>query len=238
MTRRFGFGRATTAAVPAPGIARPGELMAGAVVGDQPCSERGCPRLDGLVCGYVDRRGRRCGTAWCPDHRSLFDGYAFCRRHAGTVRAIGLDVVPRALAPDLDNRAPSLVNWVCNGLDERMRAFLIELIPRGSPDELGEERVHLIRAAEGKRRWDRSWKVFNHTGVTVKITVSVDEADDTTVIVRDGQRALVKAVPPWIDRRIRTLSVSEGQDEEERRIFYDWIFDRICTSLTRDGAIR
>lgn len=204
------------------------------IVGDLPCTERGCDATTAAPCEYVDRRGRSCGTAWCPAHQAVFDAHAFCRRHVGTLRAIGIDIVERALAPDLDNRAPSLVNWVCNDLDERVRAFLSQQVVPGTPEELGEERVHLIRSADGSRRWERSWKLFDHTGVTTKVTVSVDETDDTMVSVRLGRDRIADWVPPWIERRKKGVRVEPDQDVEERRTFYQALFDRICEAVVRD----
>ena len=228
----FGFGKKATPEPEPEPLPEPERF----VIGDQPCSERGCDRHDGATCGYVDRRGRRCDTAWCSDHQALFDGHAFCRRHVGTLRAIGLDVVQRSLAPDLQNRAPSLVNWIANDLDERVRALLAGQITQSGLEELGEERVHLVKANDGARRWDRSWKLFDHTGVTLKVTISVAEADDTLAIIRMGQSVLMQMVPPWIDRRINRVDVSPEQDAEERQIFYERIFDRVSDAVAKERS--
>ncbi len=225
----FGLGKKTQAIAAEPEIVEPR-----AVIGDRACSERGCERHDAATCGYLDRRGRGCATAWCAEHQQLFDGRAFCRRHVGTLRAIGLDAVQGTLAPDLDNRAPSLVNWICNDLDARMRAFLAAQIAAGSGEELGEDRVLLVRAADGARRWERSWKLLDHTGITAKVTVAVEESDDTKVLVRLGGRALASIVPPWIDRRIRRIDVDAETDMAERRVFYDWLFDVVSGAVVEE----
>ncbi len=226
----FGFGKKkdeAPAAVAAEAVVQP-------VVGTSPCSERGCDRQDGAACEYIDRRGRRCATAWCAEHQALFDGHAFCRRHVGTLRAIGVDVVDRSLAPDLDNRAPSLVNWICNDLDPRVRAFLQSEIKEGSGEEMAEERVHLIRTQDGTRTWERSWKLFDHTGVTTRVCVNVNEANDAEVIVRLGRERLIALIPPWIDRRMNRITIPEEQDTEERRIFYDYLYDIIVKAVNKE----
>jgi hypothetical protein len=160
-----------------------------------------------------------------------------CRRHEGTLRAIGIDVIERELAPELDNRAPSLVNWVCTELDERVRLFLMAQVTPGITEELGEERVHLVRGGDGVRRWTRSWKLFNESG-RIKVTVTVRESDDTTVILSVADQVLAEAIPPWIDRRIHNITVSDEQDREERRVFNEWLLDKICGAVIKERALR
>jgi hypothetical protein len=227
------FGRKKTEPAPAP-EPEPVAPEPVTITGDRPCSQFNCGRTDAAPCAYLDRRGRRCDTAFCPDHQAVFDGRPFCRRHVGTLRAIGIDVVDRALAPDLDNRAPSLVNWICNDLDERIRTFLSGQIPAGSGEELGEERVHLIRETDGARRWDRAWKLFDHTGVTTKVSVTVDESDDTTVIIRLGREQITTVVPPWIERRKLGVTVTPEEDAAERAVFYEMIAGRIEAAVIRE----
>jgi hypothetical protein len=76
------------------------------------CTLRGCTRTDAMLCAYRDRRGRQCQAAFCPAHSVSFSGTSYCRRHAGTVQAIGeLAKDPNGF-PDINDRAPSLVNSI------------------------------------------------------------------------------------------------------------------------------
>src|SRR5438105_7619744 len=96
-------------------------------LGELPCTERGCTAVTGLECEYVDRRSRRCRTAWCPVHRLVVRDRVYCRRHAGVVEAVPTGVLDaQTPLPDLDNRAPSLVNWVTNEVDGEVRRLLIQ----------------------------------------------------------------------------------------------------------------
>jgi len=53
-----------------------------------PCTQGGCTSHEGAPCEYVDRRGRECRTAWCPEHRVTIEDHVYCRRHAGVVSAL------------------------------------------------------------------------------------------------------------------------------------------------------
>src|SRR5579884_2405970 len=82
-----------------------------ALPGTLPCSEDGCPEATGLPCVYIDRRLRRCHTAWCPEHRAIAALQVYCRRHAGVVDALPVhnpELGETMPFPDLENRAPSL----------------------------------------------------------------------------------------------------------------------------------
>jgi hypothetical protein len=108
---------------PAPAIAAVVEPAAAAPdppPGDLPCAATGCAETTGVRCAYVDRRERGCATAWCPAHRELAGGHVYCRRHAVLIRAIAAGAgVP--WLPDVDSRAPSLVEWLANDLGDASR---------------------------------------------------------------------------------------------------------------------
>ena len=88
------------------------------------CSAPGCSNDTAVPCGYRDRRGRLCRATFCPDHGVTIGGVFYCRRHAGTVQAIGeLAADPNGL-PDLEDRTPSLVNWISRELDHHIRGLL------------------------------------------------------------------------------------------------------------------
>ena len=74
--------------VPAPALGTPRSAGRAPATGVS-CSVPGCLNSDALTCEYRDRRGRTCHVAFCVYHGSVIEGVPYCRRHAGTLRAIG-----------------------------------------------------------------------------------------------------------------------------------------------------
>src|ERR1700737_560392 len=103
----------------------------------EPCAHPGCTNRGAVHCSYIDRRERPCGYAWCPDHRIVFEGQRYCRRHGGVMEAIASNTVERIHPPDLDNRALSLCEWVSNALNVEVTPVANDVPPwisdRGSP---------------------------------------------------------------------------------------------------------
>ena len=199
------------------------------VVGNHPCSERDCRATTGERCAYVDRRGRTCGTAWCPDHQLILGGHVYCRRHAGVMRALaGGD----GSMPDLENRAPSLVNWVSRDLED-----VVQEIVKGYRSELGTDRlisdpVHLVHLGpERLRIWERSWKLIDHTGWGLRVALEVDEARDTEVAVRVGRNIVTRVTPPWIQARLRGEPLSAEEDAAQREQFYRSLTETLATAI-------
>ncbi len=91
--------------------------------GDLPCSATGCAATIGVACHYTDRRDRHCPTAWCPEHTELAAGFVFCRRHAGLLRL--LSTAGSVVLPDIDTRAPGLVEWLARDLGDGIEAALL-----------------------------------------------------------------------------------------------------------------
>ena len=191
--------------------------------GHLPCSERGCPNQDAVACAYVDRRGQICPTAWCPNHQVILDGAVVCRRHARlSASPTDDEFQTEDLRPDVDNRSPSLVDYVANALEPRLVGLLQSLCRPGSNDHVAEERLRWIRPpGGGGRRWERGWKIYDHTGVIVKGAIEADESRDPEVGLRVGLTTGAQAVPPWIDRRRRGLPpLPPDEDAEVRENFY------------------
>jgi hypothetical protein len=187
------------------------------------CSEYACGHHDAASCGYVDRRGRPCPTAWCPDHQVVMEGRAFCRRHARIFGAAGGGEFQMGQAlPDLDNRSPSLADYVGDALEPRVLQFLWSLCRPGTNDQVGSEPLRVVHPTGGaSRRWDRTWKIYDHTGVIAQVTVEADESRDPAVDLKVGRNTVSEAVPPWIARRRQGLpALAPGADAEERECFY------------------
>jgi hypothetical protein len=167
------------------------------------------------------------------------DGAVFCRRHARLNATAALDEFQMdTLRPDVDNRSPSLVDYVANALEPTLVPLLRGLCRPGSNDQLAEERLQWIRPpGGGGRRWERGWKIFDHTGVIAKVTIEVDESRDPEVDVRVGLTVVAQAVPPWIDRRRRGLPpLSAAEDAQVRESFYSALLAAAVPQI--EGEVR
>jgi len=205
--------------------------------GTLPCSERDCPNQTGEACAYVDRRQRSCGTAWCPDHQSVVGGAVYCRRHAGVVRA--LSGQSQSVMPDLENRAPSLVNWVGRDVEQVIQDIVTGYRAELGTDHLVADPVHLVfLGPERARVWERSWKLVDHTGWSLRVALEVDELRDTEVAVRVGRNVVARMTPPWIDARRRGEVVAPEVDAEQRAEFYRGIAAAVASAIEHELAVR
>ena len=190
------------------------------------CRARECTERGTAVCGYVDRRMRRCDTTWCSDHVDRVGKSTYCRRHAGVVRALG--EFPAGL-PELTNRAASLAAYLGDELDERVVNLLGRAAARTAEASLVNHPVRLVSAPGGReRRWQRSWNLVDSTGVVSRVAIEVDENDDAVVMTSVGSSRIGRGTPPWIGRR-------EGgdTDPERRAAFVEAIGRSIELILTR-----
>ena len=185
--------------------------------GRERCVAEGCRRMDAQRCTYVDKRSRRCPTAWCPNHVVTVSGFPYCRRHASTMLAIeGAEVV--AGLPDLDNRAPSLVGWIARDLDGRVRDVLARVAPQSG--RLVSDPVRLMILPGGStRRWAKTWKMVDSAGVLHRVSIEVDEVDDCHVSARVDTELIGRGLPPWIANRRASRHVDPGADAAERAEF-------------------
>jgi len=201
-----------------------GERVMSADAG-HPCTQAGCTSHEGAPCEYVDRRGRECRTAWCPEHRVTIEDHVYCRRHAGVVSALpSLDSSIGISLPDLDNRAPSL--------DGDVWRLLLKELSSGSGGQLIADPVTLIFVGIGRQRaWERAWRLDSHVGIAHRVSIVVEEADDTKVTVKVGGNSVEQVVPPWIEHRVRGETVAPEDDRKEREDFYQRVLDSIERGL-------
>lgn len=201
--------------------------------GTLPCSDPDCSSMEAVQCSYVDRRQRACDSAWCRMHQQMAFGTIYCRRHAGIIRALGADWMNFAL-PDLDNRAPSLANWVGSDLNDPIRNLLERFF--------GVRKLNVSSVVNGgtprERSWGRSWKLISENGVDLAVNVSVPEEDDTLVRVLYEGRVLMEMVPPWIEARRRGMDVDDATDAEARRRFYGLILEDLEDAMRATLATR
>lgn len=214
------------------------EAIALRLEGALACTHSGCDATTGIACAYVDRRSHPCRTAWCPSHRLVLGTDVYCRRHAGVVSALwSTDAPLNTSFPDLDNRAPSLVAWIVRGIDADVWRLLLDELAEDHAGQLIAEPVTLVfTAVERRRAWERSWKVVNHTGIVRRVSVLVDELDDTEVVVRVGSHVVATAVPPWIQHRRNHEHVDEETDELERAAFNARLTMAIADGLSVERA--
>ncbi len=199
------------------------------------CALRGCTRTDAMLCAYRDRRGRQCQAAFCPAHSVSFSGTSYCRRHAGTVQAIGeLAKDPNGF-PDINDRAPSLVNWIARDLDQSIRRLLGRAV-RSGESVIVDESVRLAHDPARHARWERSWRIVEHTGLILKVTVHVSEDNDALVHVRVGTEMVADGVPPWIARRREGQEVEAAIDVSQRQLFYQFLEENISSAVLRFRA--
>ncbi len=198
-----------------------------------PCTQGGCTATDGIPCAYVDRRGRECRTAWCPEHRVTIEDRVYCRRHAGVVSALpSLDSSLAVSLPDLDNRAPSLVGWVSRQIDGDVWRLLLKELSSGRGGQLVADPVTLIFVGIGRQRaWERAWRLDSHIGIALRVSIVVEELDDTMVTVKVGGNTVEQLVPPWIQHRVKGETVPPDEDRREREDFYQRVLDSIERGL-------
>jgi hypothetical protein len=196
------------------------------------CRERGCTSPGTVRCDYIDSRGSRCTTRWCSAHVQRVDTGQYCRRHAGTLLALGVRASDPRTLPPVDHRGASLVSWIF-----REGYAILNPAVLGSlrPGELAfEDRaVSVGRSADGGRRWERGWRIANRDGIVCRVALRVDERDDALVSLVVSDRVLARGVPPWISRRRSGDPVAAEGEDAERAQFY-----RFLEGFVRRGLVR
>lgn len=207
--------------------------------GENPCTQVGCAGTDALPCEYVDRRGRECRTAWCSAHRVTVEDHVYCRRHAGIMSSLPtLDSSLVSPLPDLDNRAPSLVGWVSRQIDADVWRLMLKELDASTGANLIADPVSLVFVGITRQRaWERAWKVDSHTGTAARVSILVEESDDTMVTVKVGQNAVDRLVPPWITHRLQGERVSPDDDVREREEFHQRVIDAVERGLAREREL-
>jgi hypothetical protein len=196
------------------------------LVGTVQCWQSGCINTNGVQCSYVDRRGARCATGWCPDHQLLVQGAVYCRRHLGIVNALLLVPPEEREFPDITNRAPSLSEWMANRLDPSLRALMDRYVSSNPDCRLVVDVLHLVISGVPRvRGWEHKWRLVDHTGPRLTVAIRVEENDDRTVHARVEGHEVAAAVPPWI---IERTAASPEEDDRRRQEFDQRLVDAIA----------
>jgi hypothetical protein len=158
-------------------------------LGTAQCNGFGCSSREGIACAYVDRRGRSCPTAWCPSHRSVFDGIIYCALHRETIGGLHWDYGDSP-HPDLDNRIPALVTWISRMAEDDIVATL-RSICRDRDEVLVSDPVRqVLLGVERERSWERAWKVCSAVGVSARVAIAVEEANPQCVLVKVNSKVI------------------------------------------------
>jgi hypothetical protein len=136
--------------------------------------------------------------------------------------------------PDVSDRAASLVGWIARDLDASIRASLAHAA-RSGESVIADDYVQLVRDQTRDARWERGWRIVDHTGLVLKITLFVNDSDDSVVYVRLGEVIIASGTPPWIANRSEGLSPEASIDLAQRQTFYQSIEAAIATAL-RDAS--
>lgn len=194
------------------------------------CSVPGCSNTNALQCAYRDRRGRLCQVASCLDHGVNLYGVPYCRRHGNTVQAIGELASDPNGRPDINDRTPSLVNWISRDLDQHIRQ-LLEATAREGEKVLVDESVRLSRDNNRNLRWERSWRLVEHTELVLKVTIHVSEENNALVRINVGSEMVADGIPPWIARRRMGEDVDVAIDIAQRKLFYTYLEEAVASAV-------
>lgn len=160
----------------------------------------------------------------------MVGGVVYCRRHASTVTAMGPST-QGAGYPELENRGPSLVSWLADELTVEIER-LLAAVATTTERVVTEHELGVVFDQKRRRRWERSWKLIESTGITLKVTLSVNEnGDDGLVDVRAGSNVIARGVPPWVARRRAGLTVDDQVDAQQRELFHRFILDHIAREV-------
>ena len=179
------------------------------VSGNQPCSALRCSSLAGMPCSYVDRRGRRCKTAWCPADRSVVDGKIYCALHAHAMQALEWEF-GAASHPDIDSRTVPVLQWISSAAADEVIATLNVFCALNGEMLVAEPVRRRFNPVSHSRVWEKQWKTLSATSVTLRVSISSDEDRPTEIhITVNGHD--VNVVPPPFNRELSAPTASDLQ---------------------------
>jgi hypothetical protein len=198
-----------------------------------------CKREDAAECSYTDRRGKRCGLSWCPDHQKSILGMCYCIRHGNTVSALELwegggesrrlDTAKLAKLPDVKNRAPSLVYWVALAIDSQVREIMAAACGVRS-DQVERSAVKSFIGRGQMDHWITTWNP-DGPGRNAAVSVEIGEMRPTEVVINVNGQPVTKGVPPWVTHHENLERVDAETDDRERKDYFAGIVEAISNAL-------
>jgi hypothetical protein len=170
------------------------------VAGNQPCSALRCSSLVGMPCSYVDRRGRRCKTAWCPADRSVVEGKVYCALHAHAMQALEWEF-GAASHPDIDSRTVPVLQWISSAAADEVIATLNVFCALNGEMLVAEPVRRRFNPLSHSRVWEKQWKTLSPTSVTIRVSISSDEDRPTEIHIKVNGHD-VNVVPPPFNREL------------------------------------
>jgi hypothetical protein len=176
-------------------------------VGNQPCSALRCSSLVGMPCSYVDRRGRRCKTAWCPADRSVVEGQIYCALHAHAMQAFEWEF-GAASHPDIDSRTVPVLQWISSAAADEVIATLNVFCALNGEMLVAEPVRRKFNPNAHSRVWEKQWKTLSPTGVTIRVCITSDEDRPTEIHIKVNGHDVNVVPPPW-NRELSTPTAAD-----------------------------
>jgi len=185
-----------------------------------------------VQCAYVDRRRVRCTSARCEAHQVVFGGAPYCPRHAGVVRAIARAPEEEREFPEVDNRAPSLCEWMAESLEPGMLQLIGHYQAQRPGSRLAPEALTVVQAGTPRvRGWEHRWRLVDDTGPIVTVALRVEEPRDSVVIIKINGIPCHEAVPPWISEQ---GPLTPEADQQRRAMFNHGLLVVVAEQVHRD----
>lgn len=178
-------------------------------VGNQACSALRCSSLAGMPCSYVDRRGRRCKTAWCPADRSVVEGQIYCALHAHAMQALEWEF-GAASHPDIDSRTVPVLQWISSAAADEVIATLNVYCALHGEMLVAEPVRRKFNPVAHSRVWEKQWKTLSPTNVSLRVCISSDEARPTEIHIQVNGHDVNVVPPPW-NRDLSTPTTADLQ---------------------------
>jgi hypothetical protein len=190
------------------------------LVGNQPCSALRCSSLRGRRCSYVDRRGRRCQTAWCPADRAVVNGQVYCALHARAMEGLEWEF-GTASHPDLESRTVPVIQWISSAVADEVIATLNVVCALHGEVLVAEPVRRHFNPMSRSRAWEKQWKTLSPTSVSLRVSVAADEARPTEIHIQVNGHDVNVVPPPWN----RDLSTPTAGD-------YQWLDQEVLTPIS------
>ena len=172
-------------------VPEPAPVPAAFQPGSRRCSALRCEAHTGSPCAYVDRRGRSCGTAWCPADRSIVNGRVYCSLHAHTISGIEHEF-GSSVHPDITSRTVAAMTWMAGVAADDIVAILNFMCLLRGELLVTDPIRRVFHPAERRRVWEKHWKVLSPTGVTLRVCLAADEATPDIVDVKVNNECIAR----------------------------------------------